>query len=138
MKRYILILSLIFAGCSVGFNKTYSLIREKIANHKWVVVDTNKTIPINATLTLNPPRKYTGEFSGFAGCNHYRGKYTVYSHFIHFKIEDIGTNVCSLNRQEQNFLKRLVKTSKIFVVGGKMLILADKDKNKLLKFIKIK
>ena len=138
MKRYILILSLIFAGCSVGFNKTYSLIREKIANHKWVVVDTNKTIPINATLTLNPPRKYTGEFSGFAGCNNYKGKYIIYSHFIHFKLDFVDTKVCSLNIQEQNFLKRLVKTSKIFVVGGKMLILTDKDKNKLLKFTKIK
>ena len=138
MRRFILISSLIFAGCSIEFNRTFGLIKEKIANHKWVVIDTNKTIPMNATLTLKPPIKYTGEFSGFAGCNHYRGKYTVYSHFIHFKIEDIGTNVCSLNRQEQNFLKRLVRTSKIFIVGDKMLILTDKDKNKLLKFIKIK
>ncbi len=138
MKRFILISSLIFAGCSVGVNKTYTLIRNKIANHEWVVIDTNKTIPMNATLTLKPPIKYSGEFSGFGGCNNYRGKYTIYNHFIHFKIEDIGTNVCSLNIKEQNFLKKLVKTNRIYIVGNRMLILIDKDKNRLLKFTKIK
>jgi len=131
MKRRIILSTLLLSGC-VSINKTYWLLRNDIANHKWHVPIHNKALPSSATFTLSKNVKYSGTFSGFGGCNKYSGKYYATSYSISFKLTKVGNKNCFNLYKEKEFLKNILRTKRMYIKDNK-LIFVSKNHDKLME-----
>jgi len=128
--RYLTIaIAIILLGCT----SQYKLFRDKIQDQNLFLEqfgDAEKVPPRSAVIVLSK-----GEFKGFGGCNDYNGTYTMDKNYIHFKINDIGTEVCDELYKEREYINQLVKTTNILIKGNRVLF-TNKNKEPLLIYKK--
>ena len=117
----------------LGCTSQYRLFREKIKDQNLFLEyfgDLEQEPPQNAVIVLS-----NGTFRGYGGCNDYNGTFSINRDFIHFKLNDIGTEVCDEIYKEREYLTKLVNSTNIFIKGKKILF-TDRDKKTLLIYTK--
>ena len=129
MRYLILLISFLFIACT----SQYKLFQSKIEGQNLFLEhfgNLEKDTPKNAVIVL-----YNGTFRGFGGCNDYNGTFTMNKDFIHFKLSDIGTKVCSESYKESEYFQELVKTTNL-VIKGKRVLFKNRYNKTLLIFTK--
>ena len=133
MKKIIIITSLVFSGCMV-VNKTFWLLRNDIADHNWIVGNNVKDLPSDATIELTKNSKFKGKFSGFGGCNQYKGEYTITSLYIKFKLKEIGKKSCKNIAKEKNFINNILSTNHLYIQNNRLVFSTENHKNLMKLF----
>jgi len=133
MKKIIIISSLIFSGCVV-VNKTFWLLKNDIVGHNWIVGNNVKDLPSDATIKLTKNFKFKGKFSGFGGCNQFKGEYTVTSLYINFKLKEIGKKSCKNIEKEKRFINNILSTNHLYIQNYRLVFSTENHKELMKLF----
>jgi len=129
--KYITLGTMVFL---LGCTSQYSAIKKKVQDQNLFLEyfgDFKQASPKNAVIVLLS----NNTFRGYGGCNDYNGTFSMNKDSIHFKINDIGTEVCDEIYKEREYLNRLVNSTNILIKGKKVLF-TNKNKEALLVYTK--
>ena len=136
LKIAILIGLIFFTACSP---KQITIFKRYISNQKLKITKLDSsTKSDNMYIILTPQDKFThGTFKGFAGCNNFKGTFTLNRDYINFFIQNIGQKVCDNLYRESIFIHKLAKTKQIYFENNRV-IFEDKNSNWLMTFMRVK